>query len=59
MGRNRFSSSKFGRIIEFLKSKIKNEKLDIGYIKNTDHGYTDKEEQLGEEIVKFLIDIYK
>ena len=46
-------------LIEFLKSKIKNEKLDIGYIKNTDHGYTDKEEQLGEEIVKFLIDIYK
>ena len=46
-------------LIEFLKSKIKNEKLDIGYIKNTDHGYIDKEEQLGEEIVKFLIDIYK
>lgn len=46
-------------LIEFLKSKINNEKLDIGYIKSTDHGYTEKEEQLGEEIVQFIIDICK
>lgn len=39
---------------DFLKSKINNDSLDIGYIKGTDHGYTDKEEVLGEEIVKFL-----
>ena len=39
---------------EFLKEKINNNKLDIGYIKDTDHGYTNKEEILGEEIVEFL-----
>lgn len=39
---------------DFLKSKINNDSLDISYIKGTDHGYTDKEEVLGEEIVKFL-----
>lgn len=41
-------------LIEFLKSKIKNKSLDIGYIKDTDHGYTGKEEILGKEIVKFI-----
>ena len=41
-------------LIEILKVKIKNEKLDIGYIKDTDHGYTKKEEELGNEIVKFI-----
>lgn len=43
-------------LIEFLKSKIKNKSLDIGYIKDTDHGYTNKEEFLGGEIVKFVIE---
>lgn len=42
------------KLIEFLKLKIKNNKLDIGYIKNTDHGYTNKEEILGKEIVRFI-----
>ena len=41
-------------LISFLSKKIENKNLDIGYIKDTDHGYTDKEEVLGEEIVKFL-----
>ncbi|MBQ3145857.1 MAG: hypothetical protein IJB90_04790 [Clostridia bacterium] len=41
-------------LIEFLKSKISNSKLDISYIKDTDHGYTNKEEILGKEIVKFI-----
>ena len=45
---------KLDELIEFLKTKINNPKLDIGYIKNTDHGYTNKEEVLGEEIKKFL-----
>lgn len=45
-----------GELIEFLKGKIKNPKLDIGYIKDTDHGYTNKEEVLGKEIVKFIIE---
>lgn len=42
-------------LIEFLKLKIKNDKLDIGYIKDTDHGYTNKEEILGKEIVEFIL----
>lgn len=46
-------------LIEFLKRKINNKNLDISYIKNTDHGYTDKEEKLGEEISNFIIDICK
>ena len=45
---------KLDELIEFLKTKINNPKLDIGYIKNTDHGYTNKEEVLGEKIKKFL-----
>ena len=45
---------KLDELIEFLKSKIDNNRLDISYIKDTDHGYTNKEEILGKEIVKFL-----
>lgn len=45
---------KLEELIEELKSKIKNEKLDIGYIKATDHGYTNKEEELGKQIVRFI-----
>lgn len=41
-------------LVEFLKAKLKNSNLDIGYIKNTDHGYTDKEEILGKEITEFI-----
>ena len=41
-------------LIDFLKLKINNDKLNIDYIKDTDHGYTNKEEVLGKEIVKFL-----
>ncbi len=41
-------------LIKFLKEKIKNKYLDIGYIKDTDHGYTNKEEILGKEIVEFI-----
>lgn len=41
-------------LIKFLKYKIKNEKLDIAYIKGTDHGYTGKESELGKEIVNFI-----
>ena len=44
-------------LIEFLKLKINNDKLDIDYIKDTDHGYTNKEEVLGKEIVKFINEI--
>ena len=45
---------KLDELINELKLKIKDEKLDIGYIKDTDHGYTGKEEELGKEIVEFI-----
>ena len=41
-------------LIKELKNKIKNEKLDIGYISKTDHGYSNKEEDLGKEIEEFI-----
>lgn len=41
-------------LIKFLKSKIQNEKLDIGYIDGADHGYTGKEETLAKEIISFI-----
>ena len=39
-----------------LKGKIKNDKLDIGYIDGADHSYTGKEEILANEIQNFLKD---
>lgn len=41
-------------LIKMLKTKIKNSKLDIGYIEGADHGYTGKEEALAKEIIKFI-----
>ena len=48
---------KLDELIEFLKLKINNNKLEIGYIKDTDHGYSNKEEVLGKEIVEFITKI--
>ena len=45
---------KLDELIEFLKEKITNTNLQIGYIKDTDHGYTNKENILGDEIVEFI-----
>ena len=53
-GENDLVIQNLDELIEELKVKIKNPKLDIGYIKETDHGYTGKEEELGKEIVKFI-----
>lgn len=41
-------------LIEFLKTKILNKNLDIGYIDGADHGYTGKEKILAEQIIKFI-----
>ena len=41
-------------LVIFLKEKIKNERLDIGYIDGANHGYGGKEEQLAKEIIEFL-----
>ena len=45
---------KLEELIEFLKRKIANPNLNIGYIKDTDHGYTNKEDVLGKKIVEFI-----
>jgi len=42
-------------LVEFLKSKINNEKLDIAYIDGADHGYTGKEKLLAEQIIDFIL----
>lgn len=41
-------------LVEFLKTKILNKNLDIGYIDGADHGYTGKEKILAEQIIKFI-----
>ena len=41
-------------LIKFLKEKIQNPNLNIGYIKDTDHGYTKKEADLAKEIMEFV-----
>ncbi|MDO5555746.1 MAG: hypothetical protein Q4G09_03605 [Clostridia bacterium] len=41
-------------LITFLNIKIKNKNLNIGYIKDTDHGYTNKEKVLAFEEIKFI-----
>ena len=54
-GENDLVLQKLDKLIDFLKEKLKNQKLDIGYIEKTDHGYKDKEELLGNEVVKFIL----
>ena len=41
-------------IVNKLNEKIKNENKDISYIKGANHNYTGKEEELAEEIEKFI-----
>ena len=53
-GEDDLITQNLNELIEELRTKIKNDRLDIGYIKETDHGYTKKEEELGNEIVQFL-----
>ncbi len=45
---------KADELCKTLKEKIKNDKLDIGYIEGADHSYTNKEEILANEIEQFL-----
>ena len=48
---------KADELCENLKSKIKNNNLDIGYIDGANHSYQGKEEILANEIKNFLINI--
>ena len=43
--------------VDFVKAKIHNEKMDVGYIDGADHSYHGKEEQLAYEITEFLKNI--
>lgn len=45
---------KADELCKTLKEKIKNDKLDIGYIEGAGHSYTNKEEILANEIEQFL-----
>ena len=46
-------------VIDIIKHKVKNEKLDIGVIENTDHFYRKKEKDLAKEILDFIINVQK
>lgn len=45
------------QLCDFLKGKILNPKLDIGYIDGANHNYSGKEEILAEEIFEFIKNI--
>lgn len=47
-------SQDLDELVEFLKSKIHNERLDIGYIKGADHSYFEKEDTLITEMMFFI-----
>ena len=48
---------KADELCKMVKEKIKNDKLDIGYIEGANHSYTGKEEILANEIQNFLREI--
>ena len=41
-------------LVDLLNEKITNEKKDISYIDGADHGYSEKEEILAEQILEFI-----
>ena len=44
-------------LVKMMNEKIKNNRKDIDYIDGADHGYTDKEEILAEQIINFIKNI--
>lgn len=51
---NEFIFQSPDEIVNKLNEKIKNENKDISYIKGANHNYTGKEEELAEEMEKFI-----
>lgn len=45
---------KADELCEFLKTKINNSQLDIGYIEGANHSYDRKEEELANQIIEFI-----
>ena len=44
-------------LVKMMNEKVKNNKKDIDYIDGADHGYTEKEEILAEQIINFIKNI--
>lgn len=44
-------------LVEMMKQKITNTKTDINYIKGANHGYTEKEQILANQILTFLVNV--
>lgn len=44
-------------LVKMMNEKVKNNKKDIDYINGADHGYTEKEEILAEQIINFIKNI--
>lgn len=56
---NEMVTQKLEDLVQELIVKIDNNNKDISYIDGADHGYTDKEEALAEQIIKFIKNIQK
>ncbi len=54
---NEMIEQKADDLVAMINEKINNDFKDINYIDGADHGYTDKEEILAQEIIKFLNNI--
>lgn len=54
---NEMIEQKADDLVNMLNEKIHNDFKDINYIDGADHGYTEKEEILAQEIIKFLNNI--
>ena len=44
-------------LVKMMNEKIKNNRKDIDYIDGADHGYTEKEDILAEQIINFIKNI--
>ncbi|MBP3596655.1 MAG: hypothetical protein J6J60_04555 [Clostridia bacterium] len=54
---NEYIEQKPMELVEFLKNKINNKKLDVNIIQQADHSYRGKEDALAEQIINFLENI--
>lgn len=54
---NEMIEQEASQLVDLLNKKLLNSVKDIGYIDGADHGYTGKEQILGEEIINFIKNI--
>lgn len=55
--RNEMIIQQADELVKMMNEKVKNNKKDIDYIDGADHGYTDREEILAEQIINFIKNI--